>query len=256
VRPTAFFKSLAGQIALVQQGKPYVMFGDGQLASCKPISEQDLARFMADCVTGVTRGVCVGPAQRPGLVGVEPLLRLVCWGALDPAHPPPLLLRPWCVGLVNATVCSRNHTHTHTHTELDKVNAVLPVGGPGKALSAKEQADILFRCACGSSSRAPKRVARARVCVFTGVRPALAAGQHDAAPFTHATPHHAAPRHPMTTPHHTTPRHTKSTPRPRHAHAMRAMPRHIHIHSRQADRAAAQVLSRPDRAHGRRHRHL
>jgi hypothetical protein len=52
VRPTAFFKSLAGQIELVKQGKPYVMFGDGNLASCKPISEQDLARFMADCVVG------------------------------------------------------------------------------------------------------------------------------------------------------------------------------------------------------------
>ena len=52
VRPTAFFKSLAGQIELVKQGKPYVMFGDGNLASCKPISEQDLAKFMADCITG------------------------------------------------------------------------------------------------------------------------------------------------------------------------------------------------------------
>lgn len=52
MRPTAFFKSLAGQIELVKQGKPYVMFGDGKLASCKPISERDLARFMADCITG------------------------------------------------------------------------------------------------------------------------------------------------------------------------------------------------------------
>jgi hypothetical protein len=26
------------------------MFGDGTLASCKPISERDLASFMADCV--------------------------------------------------------------------------------------------------------------------------------------------------------------------------------------------------------------
>ena len=35
----------------MKTGKPYVMFGDGQLASCKPISEGDLASFMADCVT-------------------------------------------------------------------------------------------------------------------------------------------------------------------------------------------------------------
>ncbi|CAD7698819.1 unnamed protein product [Ostreobium quekettii] len=50
VRPTAFFKSIAGQVDLVKEGKPYVMFGDGTLASCKPISEADLASFIADCV--------------------------------------------------------------------------------------------------------------------------------------------------------------------------------------------------------------
>ncbi|GFH22667.1 NAD(P)-bd_dom domain-containing protein [Haematococcus lacustris] len=38
------------QIQLVKEGKPYVMFGDGTLASCKPISEQDLAAFIVDCV--------------------------------------------------------------------------------------------------------------------------------------------------------------------------------------------------------------
>jgi divinyl chlorophyllide a 8-vinyl-reductase len=50
VRPTAFFKSLAGQVESVKKGGPYVMFGDGHLAACKPISEEDLAAFMADCV--------------------------------------------------------------------------------------------------------------------------------------------------------------------------------------------------------------
>lgn len=50
VRPTAFFKSLAGQVDLVKDGKPYVMFGDGRLCACKPISEPDLASFIADCV--------------------------------------------------------------------------------------------------------------------------------------------------------------------------------------------------------------
>lgn len=38
------------QIENVKTGKPYIMFGDGQLASCKPISESDLASFMADCI--------------------------------------------------------------------------------------------------------------------------------------------------------------------------------------------------------------
>lgn len=38
------------QVELVKDGKPYVMFGDGTLAACKPISEQDLAAFITDCV--------------------------------------------------------------------------------------------------------------------------------------------------------------------------------------------------------------
>ena len=44
------------QVDLVKEGKPYVMFGDGTLAACKPISEQDLAAFIADCVQQVGRG--------------------------------------------------------------------------------------------------------------------------------------------------------------------------------------------------------
>jgi len=81
VRPTAFFKSLAGQIEVVKGGGPYVYFGDGYLASCKPISEKDLAKFMADCVRG----------------------------------------------------------------DEDKINAVLPIGGPGKAYSAREQGEMIFK---------------------------------------------------------------------------------------------------------------
>lgn len=80
VRPTAFFKSLGGQVELVKEGKPYVMFGDGKLCACKPISEQDLASFIADCVL-----------------------------------------------------------------EENKINHVLPIGGPGKAVTPLEQGEILFR---------------------------------------------------------------------------------------------------------------
>ena len=79
VRPTAFFKSLAAQVEIVKDGAPYVMFGDGKLAACKPISERDLAAFIADCVT------------------------------MD-----------------------------------DKVNKVLPIGGPGPALTALDQGQLLF----------------------------------------------------------------------------------------------------------------
>ncbi|OWM74112.1 divinyl chlorophyllide a 8-vinyl-reductase, chloroplastic [Punica granatum] len=80
VRPTAFFKSLGGQVDLVKEGKPYVMFGDGKLCACKPISEPDLASFIADCVLSE-----------------------------------------------------------------DKINKVLPIGGPGKALTPLEQGEMLFR---------------------------------------------------------------------------------------------------------------
>ncbi len=41
VRPTAFFKSLSGQVARVKQGGPFLVFGDGRLTACKPISDAD-----------------------------------------------------------------------------------------------------------------------------------------------------------------------------------------------------------------------
>ncbi|WDA42791.1 NAD(P)H-binding protein [Erythrobacter sp. BLCC-B19] len=50
VRPTAFFKSLSGQVARVKAGKPFLIFGDGNLTRCKPISDDDLARFIAGCI--------------------------------------------------------------------------------------------------------------------------------------------------------------------------------------------------------------
>ena len=80
VRPTAFFKSLGAQVESCRKGAPYVMFEGGELASCKPISEPDLASFIADCVT-----------------------------------------------------------------DRDKVNQVLPIGGPGDALSARQQGEMLFK---------------------------------------------------------------------------------------------------------------
>ena len=80
VRPTAFFKSLSGQIARVQQGKPFLIFGDGKLTACKPISDQDLATYLADCLED---------------------------GALQ--------------------------------------NKILPIGGPGPAITPLEQGEYLFR---------------------------------------------------------------------------------------------------------------
>ncbi len=50
VRPTAFFKSLSGQVDRVRDGKPFLVFGDGSETRCKPISEADLARYLVDCL--------------------------------------------------------------------------------------------------------------------------------------------------------------------------------------------------------------
>jgi divinyl chlorophyllide a 8-vinyl-reductase len=50
VRPTAFFKSLSGQVERVKRGRPFLVFGDGTLTACKPISDGDLAEYLTDCL--------------------------------------------------------------------------------------------------------------------------------------------------------------------------------------------------------------
>lgn len=82
VRPTAFFKSLSGQVKRVQQGKPFLLFGDGTLTACKPISDDDCAEYLVTCLR-------------------------------DP----------------------------------DRWNQVLPIGGPGAAITLKEQGALLFELA-------------------------------------------------------------------------------------------------------------
>ncbi len=79
VRPTAFFKSLSGQVARVKAGKPFLMFGDGRLTACKPISDRDLGDYLVDTLE-------------------------------DPALQ----------------------------------NRILPVGGPGPALTPRDQGEMLF----------------------------------------------------------------------------------------------------------------
>ncbi|MEO1573465.1 MAG: NAD(P)H-binding protein [Pseudomonadota bacterium] len=79
VRPTAYFKSLAGQVSRVQNGKPFLVFGNGALTACRPISAADLADFIA------------------------------------------------------------HHASTR-----DAANAVLPIGGPGPAITPREQGEMLF----------------------------------------------------------------------------------------------------------------
>ncbi len=66
VRPTAFFKSISGQVKRVQAGKPFLLFGDGTLTACKPISDDDLAEFLATCLTDAARANRVLPIGGPG----------------------------------------------------------------------------------------------------------------------------------------------------------------------------------------------
>lgn len=80
VRPTAFFKSLSGQIDRVRKGRPFLIFGDGTLTACKPISDGDLADYIAGCLFDESR---------------------------------------W--------------------------NRILPIGGPGKAITPREQGEALFK---------------------------------------------------------------------------------------------------------------
>ena len=51
IRPTAFFKSLAGQVDRVKSGKKFITFDNGETTSCKPISERDLAEYICSSLT-------------------------------------------------------------------------------------------------------------------------------------------------------------------------------------------------------------
>ena len=66
VRPTAFFKSLSGQVARVKAGRPFLVFGDGRLTACKPISDADLGRFLVACLTDPALENRILPIGGPG----------------------------------------------------------------------------------------------------------------------------------------------------------------------------------------------
>jgi divinyl chlorophyllide a 8-vinyl-reductase len=97
VRPTAFMKSLSGQLDRVRAGKPYLVFGDGRLTATKPISDDDLGRFLASCLDTPDRWNRIlpiggpGPAQTPrqqgealfALLGLPPRFRQVPPALLD-----------------------------------------------------------------------------------------------------------------------------------------------------------------------------
>lgn len=99
VRATAFFKSLSGQVPRVAKGRPFLVFADGKLTACKPISDADLGRFLALTLT-------------------------------DP----------------------------------DKRNRILPIGGPGPAITPLDQAAMLERL-----TGQPVRIKRVPVALMHGI---------------------------------------------------------------------------------------
>ncbi len=66
IRPTAFFKSLSGQVKRVKAGKPFLIFGEGNLTRCKPISDGDLARFIAEAIDNPEMTGKILPIGGPG----------------------------------------------------------------------------------------------------------------------------------------------------------------------------------------------
>ncbi|MBL0923018.1 MAG: NAD(P)H-binding protein [Sphingomonadaceae bacterium] len=97
VRPTAFFKSLSGQVERVKRGKPFLLFGNGELTACKPISDKDLAHYIIDCVEQDGRKNRILPIGGPGeavtprqqgemlfsLLGREPRFRHIPLALID-----------------------------------------------------------------------------------------------------------------------------------------------------------------------------
>jgi len=81
----------------VKQGKPFLVFGDGTLTACKPISDDDLGAYIADCLDRDDRRNRVLPIGGPGeaitprqqgeqlfaLLGRPPRFKQVPVGLLD-----------------------------------------------------------------------------------------------------------------------------------------------------------------------------
>jgi divinyl chlorophyllide a 8-vinyl-reductase len=100
IRPTAFFKSLCGQVERIKQGKPFFVFGDGTLTSCKPISDTDLAAYIADSLSDERRRNCVLPIGGPGNA-ITPRQQAECLFALMNR---PLHIRQVPVALVSGII--------------------------------------------------------------------------------------------------------------------------------------------------------
>ena len=72
VLPTAFFKSLSGQVNRIKNGKSFLVFGNGKRTSSLPISEIDLAKYIVNCIKSEESWNKSLPVGGPGPV-VTPL---------------------------------------------------------------------------------------------------------------------------------------------------------------------------------------
>ncbi len=112
VRPTAFFKSLSGQIDRLKRGKPFLVFGDGTLTACKPISDDDLGQYLAECLDDETRHNRVLPIGGPGEAVTPKQQGLVLFGLLGRRprfkHVPVALLDTiiWTLGTLGRVIPS------------------------------------------------------------------------------------------------------------------------------------------------------
>jgi divinyl chlorophyllide a 8-vinyl-reductase len=75
VRPTAFFKSIDGQVENIRKGYPALFFGDGSCAA-NPISEDDLASFLVDCAVKPKAINMVNSCREVGGPDVPPVSKL------------------------------------------------------------------------------------------------------------------------------------------------------------------------------------
>lgn len=87
IRATAFFRSLVGQLARVQAGKPFLVFGSGERTACKPISDRDLARFIVGQLDEPREGTVQRIIGGPG-PAITPLAqaRMLCDAAGQPCR--------------------------------------------------------------------------------------------------------------------------------------------------------------------------
>ena len=66
IRPTAFFKSLSGQLNRIKQNKKFIVFDNGKKTKTKPISSNDLGKFIVLTINNENMKNKIIPIGGPG----------------------------------------------------------------------------------------------------------------------------------------------------------------------------------------------